>query len=103
MRDWVFQLKKSRLQSAQIKRTPQVTKQFIGAEFIPLFSRRNKKNTAGDKTIQRGGIHSALLLNQFNKAFPLFKGKTELVPMNIGIDNDLGYAKRATKRVWRLP
>jgi hypothetical protein len=63
----------------------------------------NKKNTAGDTTIHRGRIHSALLLNQFNKAFPFFKGKTELVPMNIGIDNDLGYAKRATKRVLRLP
>jgi hypothetical protein len=37
------------------------------------------------------------------KAFPFFKGKTELVPMNIGIDNDLGTAKGATNRVLRLP
>jgi hypothetical protein len=36
-------------------------------------------------------------------AFPFFKGKTELVPMNIGIGYDLGYAKGATKRLWRLP
>jgi hypothetical protein len=33
---------------------------------------------------------------------PFFKGKTELVPMNIGIGDDLGSAKRATKRVLRL-
>ncbi|MFT7118515.1 MAG: hypothetical protein ACI9LF_000892 [Flavobacteriales bacterium] len=67
MRDLVFQLKKSRLQSAQIKRTPQVTQQFKGAEFIPLFSRRHKKNTAGDAIIHRGGIHSALQSAQIKR------------------------------------
>jgi hypothetical protein len=36
------------------------------------------------------------------KAFPLFKGKTELVPMNIGIGDDFGLVKRATKWVLRL-
>ena len=47
-----------------------MTQQFIGAEFIPLFSRRNKKNTAGDKAIQRGGIHSALLQSAQTKRTP---------------------------------
>jgi hypothetical protein len=37
------------------------------------------------------------------KCISLFlKGKTELVPMNMGIGDDLGLAKRATKRVLRL-